>query len=577
VATRSQWLTVSMVALSMASIAREARAATIYVRVDATGANNGTTWANAFVHLADAISIAASGDTIFVSEGVYRPDESSSFLNPNPPVRGNRASRFQLRDGVAIYGGFIGFESSPETRKGSALYTVLSADLAGDDALGSKSENAYRLLVAYEQVGESAVIDGFRVVGGNANMPNLADDGGGIVVQSASPIVRNCIFDGNYAIDRGGAAFVLAGFPSGFGPSAPLFVGCEFLANEAATGGGGIAVQAVGSVASEAVVVNCQFAHNESPGEGGAVYVAGSSSVADLRGCLLHDNVTGGPGGIASVGTGCALMLRDSTAAYNVAVSASGGVVSSGSVTTTNAIVWANAVTGMAGAPQFVGSATVNYSCVQGAIPPGGTGNLSSDPLFADPVQRDLRIVPWSPCVDSGSNLLVSDDAGDLDGDGNQVEPVPFTIDGSTRFVDVTSFPDTGVGSAPIVDRGAYESTGVVCQQDIGYQGPGTLHLSICSPMDIKLPGTSATLEITGASANAQLILLGSAFATPTLAFGGTLVPLFNPLVGLLTANMEGEFTATVPGGLGPLVYYLQAVQNDGPPVEISNAVRLVE
>ena len=48
-------------------------------------------------------------------------------------------------------------------------------------------------------------------------------------------------------------------------------------------------------------------------------------------------------------------------------------------------------------------------------------------------------------------------DAYDLDGDGNTSEPTPIDLDGLPRFVDVPGVPDTGAGTPPIVDMGAYE------------------------------------------------------------------------------------------------------------------------
>ena len=49
--------------------------ATYYVDVDATGANNGTSWPNAFTKLQDALSTAVSGEKILVAVGIYKPDE----------------------------------------------------------------------------------------------------------------------------------------------------------------------------------------------------------------------------------------------------------------------------------------------------------------------------------------------------------------------------------------------------------------------------------------------------------------------------------------------------------------------
>ena len=61
-----------------------------------------------------------------------------------------------------------------------------------------------------------------------------------------------------------------------------------------------------------------------------------------------------------------------------------------------------------------------------------------------------------STCIDAGDNAGVANDALDLDGDGNTSEPVPFDLAGKPRFVDHT-MPDTGLGTPPLVDVGAFE------------------------------------------------------------------------------------------------------------------------
>jgi hypothetical protein len=70
----------------------------------------------------------------------------------------------------------------------------------------------------------------------------------------------------------------------------------------------------------------------------------------------------------------------------------------------------------------------------------------------------DLRLRSDSPCIDAGDNAAVPADAADLDGDGNRTEPMPFDLAGMLRFVDIPAVLDTGSGTPPIVDMGAYES-----------------------------------------------------------------------------------------------------------------------
>ena len=48
-----------------------AQGATIFVKADATGANNGTRWADAFNQVQPALNAAVSGDEVWVAAGTY--------------------------------------------------------------------------------------------------------------------------------------------------------------------------------------------------------------------------------------------------------------------------------------------------------------------------------------------------------------------------------------------------------------------------------------------------------------------------------------------------------------------------
>lgn len=83
-------------------------------------------------------------------------------------------------------------------------------------------------------------------------------------------------------------------------------------------------------------------------------------------------------------------------------------------------------------------------------IPPGGhkpgTNIINSDPMFVDEANGDLHLKSSSPCIDAGDNLAPYLPATDIDGDA--------------RKIDDPAVVDTGNGTAPIVDMGAYEFAG---------------------------------------------------------------------------------------------------------------------
>ncbi len=118
--------------------------------------------------------------------------------------------------------------------------------------------------------------------------------------------------------------------------------------------------------------------------------------------------------------------------------------------------------------------------------------------------------------------------------------------------------------------------TKVVCQTDLGYDGPGALQLSMCGG-DLS-SGTHADLQISGAAPGGLTWLLASATQQPTPFKGGTLVPVPVDLVLSLTADGNGVAGISgISGGNGPFSVYLQAVAQDpGQPQgwTISQAVR---
>ena len=119
----------------------------VYVDGDATGANDGSSWVNAFVHLQNALAIAQSGDEIRVAQGRYRPDQGLPPRPGRPQTRGGSSGPvievaavgsplevFSLKSGVALLGGFAGPGAiDPNARDTQRYETVLSGDLRGND------------------------------------------------------------------------------------------------------------------------------------------------------------------------------------------------------------------------------------------------------------------------------------------------------------------------------------------------------------------------------------------------------------------------------------------------------------
>ena len=92
-------------ALLFAAAGAASFATVIYVNAAATGANNGSSWADAYTTLPLALSAAAANDEIWVAQATYKPTATP-----------DRTLSLVLKNGVSVYGGFVGNETQRAQR-----------------------------------------------------------------------------------------------------------------------------------------------------------------------------------------------------------------------------------------------------------------------------------------------------------------------------------------------------------------------------------------------------------------------------------------------------------------------------
>lgn len=445
----------------------------IFVDDDATGAGDGSSWVDAHNYLQDALAASSNGDDIWVAEGTYKPDRGGGI------TPGDRTATFALKSGVALYGGFPSGGGDWGDRDPVAYETVLSGDLNGNDVPvadpgdlsdePTRAENSYHVVTSSGN-DNTAVMDGFTITAGNANGADTYDSGGGMysTASSSGPTLTNCTFTGNAA---GAEPITTAGDDGGgmYSTGAPTLTHCTFSGNAARDDGGGMCNR-VGSPR----LTNCTFSGNSAQSAAGMYNGGGTPR---LTNCTFSGNAASPSAyGGGMYNSESSPVLINCTFSANSA-GMTGGIhnVWNGDPALTNCILWGNSDAGGTGESAQISTSpprlpVIYYCCIQGWTGSlGGTTNTGDDPLLVDAdgsddtagtADDDLRLSAGSPCIDAGDNDAVPEDVADLDGDGDTTEPIPLDLDGSLRFVDDLATTDTGSGTPPIVDMGAYEYGG---------------------------------------------------------------------------------------------------------------------
>ena len=343
--------------------------AQIYVDADATGADDGTSWADAYTDLQSALAAATGSDELWIAAGVYTPArEDTSFT-----ITGEQ-------DGIELYGGFAGTETARTQRDPEQHRTILSGDLNRDDLDPDGDgiiereddlqggENAHHVLIldggdwigpdVDANITSATIIDGVVVTAGQADKPSSStgEEGGGLYCDgvgsgnACSPTLRQIIFVGNVALDNGGAIYnggfnggtasptitdavftgnacvnrTLPGFEAqgrggaiqnaGFsgGTASPRITHSTFT-NNAALLGGAIHYSAAANGTASPKITNTVFTGNTATRHGGALYVDtdGTSRPEIARTVFAHNSAEDEGGAIYSRG-------GESTATYTI-------------------------------------------------------------------------------------------------------------------------------------------------------------------------------------------------------------------------------------------------------------------
>jgi len=260
----------------------------IYVDEIAAGANDGSSWDDAYNFLQDALADANEAEKpveIRLAQGGYSPDKDTQ----NPEGTADRQATFQLINGVALKGGYAGLGTADPNARDVVLFeTALVGDIR---QTGFGGGNSYHVVTG-GGTDETAVLDGLIIAGGNADGPRLGQEpdydyrfryGGGFYNDAGSPTLIDCVFTDNSAYIGGGGIY-------NSNSSSPALTDCIFDWNSAVDGCG------IYNSSSNPTLTGCVFSTNIAQNNGGGMYNELSSPI--LTDCTFIDNSGSYGGGI---------------------------------------------------------------------------------------------------------------------------------------------------------------------------------------------------------------------------------------------------------------------------------------
>jgi parallel beta-helix repeat protein len=386
---------------------------------------------------------------------VSDPLEDGSVRHPYDAIQEAIEAAFN-GDVVVIADGTYSGLGNKDLDFGGRAITVRS--VSGDpNAAIIDCQGAGRGFYFHTSETSSSIIDGLTVTNGQAGPNSPGDDqGGAVLIRSASPTILNSRFINNNATAGAGGIDCHYGSPAitncifagndgswsgamGFWPgsSSPVISDCVITGNVGTSGAG------IYCSYADAVIRNCTISANLGDGVN---LVNGSDST--LINCVISGNSTHGIDLWSSAPTfeNCIVINNGNDGLFlngssdpiltncTIADNAQSAIdCFSGIPTVTNCILWGNSNPEISVSDP--NTLVVTYCNVEGGWL-SGVGNIDSDPMFIG--GGDYHLQSGSPSIDAGTNTPI----GGLPADD---------IEGNPRIA------DGDLDTIAVVDMGAYE------------------------------------------------------------------------------------------------------------------------
>ena len=362
-------------------------------KIGSSGAQDGSSWQNAYAELADALLFAKDNpqiEQIWVTSGIYKPKyRADNYSGTNSSDRDNA---FVMVPNVKIYGGFEGTETSLEERNlsnsnflgelfgGASLpgnATILSGDFNEDDDLdfANNGENAYHVVISVGVMG-TAELNDVTIFGANADTPSFLTinsidferSSGAIVIYNSQPALNNVTIRNNNTIN-GSLALT----------NSPLkLTNLIIQYNQAESGA---AIHAVGS---DFILTNSLITNNTT--NSASIYLSNASP--DIINATITRNTANNSAGGIGVYFSSAPRIKNTILYGNSAPDAPNLKILTGSPSFRNCIV-----EGSGGSTSWVSSFGTNDG-----------NNLDNNPRFYDAENGLFGLQPNSPAINKGDN-----------------------------------------------------------------------------------------------------------------------------------------------------------------------------
>lgn len=226
----------------------------------------------------DSCEISSGTSTDLNGNGI--PDECDDDV-----VGGSGSQSIQAAVQRAIPGGVI--KVYPGTYLGPVDFAGKAITIRGMGASPSdvRIEGPSTTSVVAFRTGETAnaVLENVTIAGGGGSLVGLGRLGGGILIQGASPTIRDCIVTDNHVGSlggRGGGLAIVSGNPH---------LERVTIQSNSAADGGGIYMSTAGTAPHFPSLIDCVILENSASGSGGGIMLEGAS-VPTLEGLRVSGN-----------------------------------------------------------------------------------------------------------------------------------------------------------------------------------------------------------------------------------------------------------------------------------------------